>query len=83
MNYDFYNLYTDYYFKDINQYQRIQRLEKKPQSLPSFIDHNQIFKKKNFNDKKKFNNQKYDAAVDVLTKAADEWNQTVRAYKAQ
>jgi len=34
-------------------------------------------------DIKKLNNQKYDAAVDVLTKAADEWNAAVRAYKAQ
>ena len=34
-------------------------------------------------DIKKLNNQKYDAAVDVLTKVADEWNAAVRAYKAQ
>ena len=34
-------------------------------------------------DIKKHNNSKYDAAVEVLTKAADEWNQTVRDYKAQ
>ena len=34
-------------------------------------------------DIKKANNLKYDAAVDVLTKAAEEWNQAVRAYKAQ
>ena len=34
-------------------------------------------------DIKKLNNQKYDAAVDVLTQAADEWNTSVRAYKAQ
>ena len=34
-------------------------------------------------DIKKLNNQKYDAAVDVLTQAADEWNQAVRAYKEQ
>lgn len=34
-------------------------------------------------DIKKFNNSKYDAAVDVLTEAAEEWNQAVRAYKAQ
>ena len=32
---------------------------------------------------KKVNNQKYDDAVDVLTNAADEWNEAVRAYKAQ
>ena len=29
-------------------------------------------------DIKKANNLKYDAAVDVLTQAADEWNQAVR-----
>ena len=34
-------------------------------------------------DIKKYNNSKYDAAVEVLTKAADEWNAAVRAYKAQ
>jgi hypothetical protein len=34
-------------------------------------------------DIKKHNTSKYDAAVDVLTKAADEWNAAVRAYKAQ
>ena len=34
-------------------------------------------------DIKKANNLKYDAAVDVLTEAAEEWNQAVRAYKAQ
>ena len=34
-------------------------------------------------DIKKLNNSKYDAAVDVLTQAADEWNAAVRAYKAQ
>ena len=34
-------------------------------------------------DIKKANNLKYDAAVDVLTQAADEWNQAVRDYKAQ
>ena len=34
-------------------------------------------------DLKKANNLKYDAAVDVLTQAADEWNQAVRDYKAQ
>ena len=34
-------------------------------------------------DIKKLNNQKYDAAVDILTKTADEWNTAVRAYKAQ
>jgi len=34
-------------------------------------------------DLKKTNNLKYDAAVDVLTKAAEEWNQAVRAYKEQ
>ena len=34
-------------------------------------------------DIKKANNLKYDAAVDVLTEAAEEWNQAVRAYKEQ
>ena len=34
-------------------------------------------------DIKKANNLKYDAAVDVLTQAAEEWNQAVRAYKEQ
>ena len=34
-------------------------------------------------DIKKLNNIKYDDAVDVLTKAANEWNEAVRAYKAQ
>ena len=34
-------------------------------------------------DIKKHNNSKYDSAVEVLTKAADEWNAAVRAYKAQ
>ena len=26
---------------------------------------------------------KYNAAIDQLTEAADQWNETVRAYKAQ
>ena len=34
-------------------------------------------------DIKKASDLKYDAAVDVLTQAAEEWNQAVRDYKAQ
>ena len=34
-------------------------------------------------DIKKQSDSKYDAAVEVLTKAVDEWNAAVRAYKAQ
>ena len=34
-------------------------------------------------DMKKLNNSKYDAAVEVLTEHANDWNQAVRDYKAQ
>ena len=34
-------------------------------------------------DIKKLNNSKYDAAVEVLTESANDWNQAVRDYKAQ
>ena len=34
-------------------------------------------------DIKKHSDSKHDAAVDVLTKAIDEWNAAVRAYKDQ
>jgi len=34
-------------------------------------------------DIKSLSDDRYNAAVDQLTKAAEEWNQAVRAYKAQ
>ena len=37
----------------------------------------------NYEEIQSHSDSKYNAAVDQLTKAADEWNQAVRAYKAQ
>ena len=34
-------------------------------------------------DIKSLSDDRYNAAIDQLTEAAEEWNQTVRAYKAQ
>lgn len=36
-----------------------------------------------YGDIKKISDDKYNAAIDQLKKAAEEWNQAVRAYKAQ
>ena len=37
----------------------------------------------NYQEIQSLSDSKYNAAIDQLTKAADEWNETVRAYKAQ
>ena len=37
----------------------------------------------NYQDIQDFSDSKYNAAVDQLGEAADQWNETVRAYKAQ
>ena len=36
-----------------------------------------------YEDIKRISDDKYNAAIDQLTKAAEEWNQAVRGYKAQ
>tara|TARA_B100000953_G_C17855456_1_gene369779 strand:- start:330 stop:674 length:345 start_codon:yes stop_codon:yes gene_type:complete len=36
-----------------------------------------------YKDIKRISDDKYNAAIDQLTKAAEEWNQAVRSYKAQ
>ena len=36
-----------------------------------------------YKDIKRISDDKYNAAIDQLTKAAEEWNQAVRGYKAQ